>query len=657
MKIRKFNLFFLYFIIVIYLELLFKGITFNNLLNIGTLYSILLAIPIAIFLDVISHMFKPKANKFITFIIVFLLCFLFGFHYIHYRFFSIIFSFYSLGFANQVLDFFDVLLGQIIKSWYVLILLFMPFISLIVFRKKVSFQQNPFKKELLILGIFILSLGINLLLLLPTKKVQYGPYEMFFLTNDPTVSVESLGVVTTTILDFKRTILGFEDKKIYEPTNQDPQIDEEEKQEYNMTNIDFDAMIANENDESIIQMHNYFKSETPTLKNSYTGIYKGKNLVFFIAEGFNEIAVKENVTPTLYKLVHEGFFFENFYTPINLSTTGGEYQAMNAAIVTNDGRNAWYKGDKYLPYSIGNAFAAIDYNTYAYHDWTYSYYGRQKTMPELGFSNYLACGNGLQKLMSCNGWPISDLKMVDVTTDFFLNKENNDKPFVTYYFTVSGHTHYNWMGNNIAYKNRSLTNGLEYSETAKAYLATQIELDKALELLIQRLTEAGELENTVIALVGDHHPYQMATGVYDIPDLTVINELSDREEEKDAIIEINRSNFILWNSVTPSVTISKTASQIDVLPTILNLFGVEYDSRLLIGKDILSEAQGLAIFSNRSWVSDKGKYYSSTRTFVPKEGVTVSETYVEEMNKIISNKFAMSSKLMTKDYYRVVLGS
>ena len=73
-------------------------------------------------------------------------------------------------------------------------------------------------------------------------------------------------------------------------------------------------------------------------------------------------------------------------------------------------------------------------------------------------------------------------------------------------------------------------------------------------------------------------------------------------------MEVNRSNFILWNSEAKTVEVDKVGSQIDVLPTLLNLFGIEYDSRLIIGKDILSDAPGLAIFSNRSWVSDYGTY-------------------------------------------------
>lgn len=651
MKNIKIKLFFYYLLIILYLEFIFKIFVFNKVFNLSTLYIILFSIPLALFLTLISKFFNEKFNKFVTYVSTIVLIIIFCFQYIYNVLFSTIFSFNNVGLASQAWDFRSIIFNQLKNSWLQLLLLFVPLILLIIFNKKISFHKLDVKHKVLnLLLVLIISL-FNLLLLIPSKNIQYAAYEMYFLTNDPTVSTNSLGLLTTIRIDIKRTIFGFENKNLY--IEDGKIIAEEKKTEYNMTDIDFDTLITNATSETLINMHNYFKNESPTKKNTYTGIYKGKNLIFVIAEGFSEIAVKKDVTPTLYKLANEGIVFDNFYSPIFLSTTGGEYQAVNAALVTDAGRNSWYLGNKSLPYALGNAFGEIGYNAYAFHNWSYTYYKRNKTMPSLGFDNYTGCGNGMEKLMNCKQWPPSDLAMIDVTTSKYLTE---DVPFVTYYFTVSGHTHYNWVGNSMSYKNKSLVNDLDYSETAKAYLASQIELDKALELLITRLTEAGELENTVIALVGDHHPYNMATGTSDTPDIDIINELSSRSEEKDNVIEVNRSNFILWNSTTETTHIKKVGSQVDVLPTLLNIFGVSYDSRLLIGKDILSDTPGIAIFSDRSWVTDKGSYHNSTKNFVLKDGETVSESYVSDVNKEVSNKFTMSSLLMTKNYYKEVLG-
>ena len=146
--------------------------------------------------------------------------------------------------------------------------------------------------------------------------------------------------------------------------------------------------------------------------------------------------------------------------------------------------------------------------------------------------------------------------------------------------------------------------------------------------------------------MGDHYPYYLS--------IDEVNEISSYE--KDSVVEVNRSNFILWNSEMETIEIDKVGSQIDVLPTIYNLFGVQYDSRLIIGKDILSTEPGLAIFGNSSWVSDKGTYFSSSGKFVSKNGEEVSEDYIKYMNRVVSNKITMSRYIMQNDYYRKVLG-
>ena len=132
------------------------------------------------------------------------------------------------------------------------------------------------------------------------------------------------------------------------------------------------------------------------------------------------------------------------------------------------------------------------------------------------------------------------------------------------------------------------------------------------------------------------------------------NEISSYK--KDSVVEVNRSNFILWNNKMDTVEVDKVGSQIDVLPTLYNLFGVSYDSRLIIGKDILSTTEGLAIFGNRSWVSDKGTYFANTKKFVPIDGVKVTDEYINTMNKIVNNKVLMSKNIMENNYYKKVIG-
>ena len=495
------------------------------------------------------------------------------------------------------------------------------------------------------IGFYIISL----LSLLPFKGDLYSAYNLYYKVNSEIQTVETFGIATYTRIDIKRVIFGFEEViiKIEEPSGieEEPieEIPGEEPVTYNEISINFEELINNESNTTIKNILTYFKDTEPTNKNEYTGMFKGKNLIFILAEGFNMIAVDKDLTPTLYKLTTEGFVFNNFYSPVFLSTTGGEFQATTGMIPTQEILSNWKKYTPTIKYAIGNSFANIGYNVQSYHNWTYKYYTRQKTMPTLGFNEYMGCGNGIEKLMSCK-WLPSDVDMMNVTLPMY---KDYDK-FATYYVSVSGHAPYAYRstGNSIAYKNTELVKDLPYSNNVKAYLATQIEFDRALEALINGLNNAGILEDTVISFVGDHYPYTLT--------INEINELSTYK--RDEIVEVNRSNFVIWNSeMTSPINVDKVGSQIDVLPTLLNLFGIEYDSRLIVGKDILSDTQGLAIFSNRSWVSDYGTYKYGR--FTLREGKTLEneKEYISYMNNLVSTRFTLSNQIIKYNMYEYIL--
>ena len=226
-----------------------------------------------------------------------------------------------------------------------------------------------------------------------------------------------------------------------------------------------------------------------------------------MAESFSEIAVSEELTPTLYKLIHDGFYFENFYTSNNLSTIGGEFQALTGLYADNTILSSWRNGSAYYPYGIGTVFKNAGYNTFAYHDHFAYFQDRNVYLKTQGFNNYKACYTGLEKVINCEQWPESDVEMMNATVSDYIN---SDKPFATYYMTVSGHMHYTYGGNAIALKNRNLVKDLNYPEEIQGYIATQIELDRALEALLKKLEEAGKLDDTVIVLLADHYPYDLS---------------------------------------------------------------------------------------------------------------------------------------------------
>ena len=632
------NPFIFYTFLVIYLELINKIFILKNFINVGLIYTTIFIIPIILILTTLTKMFNNKLNKIIMFTITTLIVVYYEVQLIFFNLFSIPFSFSTLGLANQALDFTNIIKDAILGSFPLFIALFLPLIILIIFHKKIDL--NKYNKYTLIslLSMCIITYLSTFITLLPNKKEYNSSYKLYYNVDAPESIINRFGLLTYLKIDISRQIFGFKAELIL---NNNVETTPEEITFWK-NELELDLTIPSDN-ETINQLNNYFNNTSGTYKNEYTGMFKDKNLIFILAEGFNEIAVDENRTPTLYKLIHSGFDFTNFYSPEFLSTTGGEFQATTGLLPTQEILNIWKNDLPQLPYAIGNAFSGLGYRAQAYHNWTYSYYKRQYTMPSLGFQNYIGCKNGLEQEMNC-GWLTKDTDMINVTTPKYLNQEGN---FVTYYITLSGHAEYSQY-HNVAKVHMDTVNDLPYSDIVKYYLASQVELDKMLELLIQRLEESGELKDTVIALVGDHYPYTLST--------EEINEVS--KYEKDGTIEVNHSNFIIWNSeMKKPIVIDKVGSQIDVLPTLLNLFGIDYDSRLIVGKDILSDNEGLAIFSNFSWVTDYGTYYSQANKFVLKDGKKLENEaeYINRINQQVSNSFSISKMIMETNYYNYIV--
>lgn len=287
---------------------------------------------------------------------------------------------------------------------------------------------------------------------------------------------------------------------------------------------------------------------------------------------------------------------------------------------------------------MGNQMKRQGYDTKAYHNHTYNYYGRDRTHPNMGYE-YKGVGNGLSLTPT---WPESDVEMIKETVSDYINQA----PFHTYYMTVSGHLQYSFESNDMAAKHRSKVEHLSLSEESKAYLACQIELDLALEALLDNLKASGELDNTVICLYGDHYPYGLTE--------KAIIELSGSDTILESL-DLYRSTMILWsNSIEEPIEVEKPCSNLDILPTLSNLFGLEYDSRLLMGRDVFSDEEGLVIFSDSSYITELGEYYGTEDSFYPAENSEIPEGYPEEILQIVQDKFLYSSKMLTTDYYDVL---
>lgn len=650
---RKLPLLIFYSFLIIYLELVYKSAVLNNVFSINTLTVIVFSIPFILINTLISSLFKEKINRIISVVLSIFITLIFISQYIYFEFYDSIFSIYSIkeGTGQVFGEFFSAILKMVSDNIWVTLLFLLPFLLFTIFGKKIfNFERNK-KASLITSGLSIVSIAICILFVQFYGSGMYSLKRLYKETHAPMITINKVGLLSMEVLDLDRFIFGFEEKlyNINKPTDNKEETkkpEETEEIKYNVLDIDFDKLINEEENSMVKSMHEYFKNVTPTKQNEYTGIFKGKNLIYITAEGFDKIAIDESLTPTLYKLANNGFVFENYYQPLfTVSTSDGEYMFLNS-LIPKEGVWSFYRSSNiYMPFGIGNVFKREGYSTVnAYHDHTYTYYNRDKSHPNLGFDKYIGCGNGLEELINCKTWPESDVEMINATVDDYINSDN----FMTYYMTVSGHLNYTFTGNYISYKNKDLVKDLPYTDHVKAYLAANIELDRAIESLINKLKEKGKLDDTVIVISPDHYPYGLKT--------SELNEISDTDRSDK--FEMFHTSLILYNSeIKENVKVTKYVSSIDVLPTIYNLFGIKYDSRLLMGRDALSDAEGLVILSDRSFINEFGSYNSITGKYT-KFKEDVSNDHIEKLNHEVYQRFTMSSLLLYEkngvylDYYR-----
>lgn len=612
-----------------FLELIFSLLMFDDY-SIETLVNILIHVLfLSLIITLITSMFSSKINRLINYIIYMFICLIFAFQFVMKNSMGTFMSLDMFSLTDQAVDFLEEAFNIIFSNLYSIIIGFIPVCFLIIFRKRINFYFDKKDKLYLfsyIVIIPIVALGYGLYIN-SSKNDLISFYNLYNDIDNNNLDVQKLGVIPAFELDLYRTIFGFEDKVDY--TNNNNTLNNDIlSYDRNILNLEIDNDVNN-------NIKLYIENNFGTKKNEYTGMFKDMNLIFVVAESFSTIGIRKDLTPTLYELTNNGFVFNNYYVPYYLSTIGGEFQADTSLYPSTSTLDIWKSGNNSFPYGMGNSFKNANYNVYAYHDHDGYFQERYKYLKAIGFDKFRACNMGLD--INCDVWPESDNEMIE---ESYLDYIDDDKPFLVYYMTVSGHMDYNYKSNYIANKNKLLVDHLRLSTSSSAYLATQIELDRALENLINKLEEFNKLDNTVIVLTADHYPYALS--------LDEINELS--EFKRDSLFEINHNSLCIWNSKLSRREIDKVGMSIDVLPTIYNLFGINYDSRLFAGNDLLSDSDGLVILNNRSWITDKGRYNSVTGKYSGLE----DERYIKSINQTIQNKIAFSNSIMKNNGYKYI---
>lgn len=562
----------------------------------------------------------------------------------------------SLGTSSQLGAVIDYIREYLLSFKWSYWLIFIPFGLLIIyyiFADKRIFKELPKLKKDYRLKDFGINFGIfaGLMILLGamyfgTLKIPFmqnkfqtvSNYELFNNPSVPSIAIKQFGASTFGLLDIKNHFFPSKESELSIGF---------EKQEQEITDftryIDdtaWEKVIASESRTTYKNLNNYFISQNITPKNEYTGLFEGKNVIFIMMESVGELIINEEYFPNFYKMYNEGWSWINNYSPRNSCATGNNemsgmvslYTIYNSCTANNYKKNTYFE-------SVFNIYKNKGYQTSSMHNYTEGYYYRSTIHKNMGSEVYYGVQDlGLDYTWEYKEWP-SDYEFFNVALDLLL-KQSNEKPFMTWLTTVTPHQPYGVSSEwGDYYLDKFKDTGLP--KDIQRYYSKLTVFDNALGLLLDRLKEAGILEDTVIVMYGDHYPYGLSK--------KNINKVLDYDLDD---YEAERTPFVIYNPSLEAKKHKEYTSYMNIVPTMANLFNLDYDPRLYMGIDLLSDDyQSLVVFADGSWKNELAYYNASTGNVKYYTDFEYSVDEIKAINEKVTLKMKMSNLAIKNNYF------
>lgn len=635
---------------LLYWEVLLHTAVFGAF-SIKVAYILGFSLSISLILALADSLIPKKAALWVDLAVTLVLTVLYGSQLVYNFIFGTLYSVSMMAQGGEAMtSFWRETVSTMLDKLPWMLALLVPAAALFLLRKvRITPVMNWFSRGVALAAAVLLGAGLELLIA-GGGTGMYSDYDYYHSDSVATNQMaERYGLLTTIRLEVFGSGGESVEEELYVPAAPveaatQETAPEEKVVEYNVMDIDLDELSTMTEDKKILAINEYIKSLTGTNKNEYTGMLSDYNLIVLCGESFSKAAIHPELTPTLYKLANEGIIFNNYYNSYPNTTTDGEYALMQGLFpdsTRNKGVSSQYASrNSYLPFTLGIAFQEQKgVESFGYHNYRGTYYGRNESHPNMGYTmKFMDEG-----MKFSSTWPSSDLEMMEQSVDDWVNQDQ----FHAYYMTFSGHYQYDTGTNKVAAKNWELVENLPYSRHGRAYLSCHIELDKALEYMMQRLEEAGVLDKTAIVLAGDHFPYGLTEEEY--------SELVGYEIDKFSQFH---DTLIFWvGGLEKNIVVDEYCCNVDILPTILNLWGFEYDSRMLAGTDVFSDGEHVAVLVDKSFLTDKVWFSTNKgeiRYLVPES--EVPEGYIDNMNRMIETKYTVSANILNKAYYNFAFG-
>lgn len=386
------------------------------------------------------------------------------------------------------------------------------------------------------------------------------------------------------------------------------------------------------------QVDEYFAKRPAHENNDMTGIFKGKNVVLVLMESMDDWLISPH-TPHMNKLIAEGINFTHFYTPAygGIRTFNTEFCTNNGFFLSSKGGKAFDYVNNDFDYSFPNTLKNLGYSPKVFHYNDPSFYSRGVYSLAMGYDEYVYYGDYVEKKDDLYDDRI--LFTNDAINDVFFR----EGPTLNFIITRSAHLSYKY---NEVLSHWGLKRYPDYrgytgnEETDCAYLKARL-VDDMFGKLMEELEAHDQLDNTVIIALTDHY-------TYGYKNLSALYELSGVNDP----LLLEKTPFFIWAKDLEPMEVTKTANTSDMLPTMLNLFGIEPEVSY-IGRDIFDpQYAGFAPFSDGSWVSGSLAYNAKSKKLLYLNEYEETEPeQIMAMTEDVAEFVRINNQILDTDYY------
>ena len=401
----------------------------------------------------------------------------------------------------------------------------------------------------------------------------------------------------------------------------------------------------------------------------YFGMAKGRNVIYIHLESFQQFLIdyklkvddKEyEVTPFLNSLYHSKgtFSFSNVFNQVKAGkTSDAETMIETGLFGLNQGSFMVNYGGTNTQQAAPFILSKNGYNSSAvFHGNAGSFWNRNTAYKQWGY-NYFFDASYFTKQNSSNSFQygLNDKYMLKDSIKYL---ERLQQPFYTKFITVSNHYPYttSLSGDDLGFPLAKTQD-----ETINGYFATANYLDSSIKAFFDYLKESGLYKNSIIVLYGDHYGISNSRNPALAP---LLGKNSETWSSYDNAMLQRVPYMVVIPGMDKGGIIDTYGGEIDMLPTLEHLLGIESNKFLQVGQDMLSPEhdQIVAFRSANYFVTPEYTSYSG-RTYYTKTGEEITnpdEKTKEELDKIreaANLQLKISDSIQTGDLLRFFKGN